>query len=140
MSELEALHVFHLAPLTSRRDIAMLGLVHRTVLRQGPQHFKQFFRLAPQKEAPYGTRAAVRKHSRQLQDIRSSGFLEMERRSALGLPGIYNLLPEDVVHAPTVSAFQSSLQKLLKERASSGCTDWPLSFSPRIPLFKHPLR
>ena len=41
VSELEALHVFHLAPLTSRRDIAMLGLVHRTVLRQGPQHFQQ---------------------------------------------------------------------------------------------------
>eukprot|EP00969_Alexandrium_andersonii_P029728 1298020-Alexandrium_andersonii.AAC.1 len=31
-----ALFRFRLAPLATRRDIALLGLVHRTVLGQGP--------------------------------------------------------------------------------------------------------
>ena len=32
-----------LAPLRVRRDIAMLGLIHQTVLGQGPQQFREFF-------------------------------------------------------------------------------------------------
>ena len=39
----DALFHFSLAPLSIRRDIAMLGLIHRTVLGKGPQHFQQFF-------------------------------------------------------------------------------------------------
>ena len=36
LSDEDALSKFHLAPLTSRRDMAMLGLIHRTVLGMGP--------------------------------------------------------------------------------------------------------
>ena len=36
---------FNLAPLGIRRDIAQLGLIHRTVLKKGPPHFKQFPRV-----------------------------------------------------------------------------------------------
>lgn len=43
-SETEALFKFNLAPFASRRDIAMLGLIHRSVLDKGPQHFQQFFK------------------------------------------------------------------------------------------------
>ena len=42
-SELQALMEFNLAPLTARRDMAMLGVIHRTVLGKGPEHFKKFF-------------------------------------------------------------------------------------------------
>ena len=45
-SELEALMEFNLAPLRTRRDVAMLGVLHRTVLDKGPEHFKEFFKLA----------------------------------------------------------------------------------------------
>ena len=45
VSEIEALMNFALAPLQTRRDIAMLGLVHRAVLGDGPPHFKEFFKL-----------------------------------------------------------------------------------------------
>jgi len=44
-TELEALLHFNLAPLETRRDVAMLGLVHRTVLEKEPGHFQRFFRL-----------------------------------------------------------------------------------------------
>ena len=40
---INALLVVNLAPLSLRRDIAMLGLIHRTMLGQGPEHFKQRF-------------------------------------------------------------------------------------------------
>ena len=42
VSEEEALIVYNLAPLSTRRDLAMLGLVHRTVLGVGPVQFEQF--------------------------------------------------------------------------------------------------
>ena len=36
ISSQDALLHFNLAPLASRRDMAMLGMIHRTVLRKGP--------------------------------------------------------------------------------------------------------
>ena len=139
VSELEALMEFNLAPLSSRRDMAMMGLIHRTVLRQGPESFEQFFRLSTQPPSCHRTRAATRRHSRQLQDIRSGSFLEIERRSALGLASVYNLLPEHVVKALSVLCFQSFLQGILRERACNGFEDWHDTFSPRIEMYRHPL-
>ena len=43
VTELEALMVFNLAPLSSRRDMGMLGLIHRTTLGKGPQQFNEHF-------------------------------------------------------------------------------------------------
>ena len=40
LSAVEALCNFRLAPLSVRRDIALLGLIHRTVLRRGPKQFQ----------------------------------------------------------------------------------------------------
>ena len=39
-----ALAEFNLAPLRVRRDLAMLGLLHRTALGKGPRHFDNFFK------------------------------------------------------------------------------------------------
>ena len=44
LTEEEALLNFGLAPLSSRRDIAMLGLIHRTVSGGSPNHFKKILR------------------------------------------------------------------------------------------------
>ena len=43
--EADALMYFNLAPLSVRRDIAMMGVLHRTVAGRGPPHFKQHFKL-----------------------------------------------------------------------------------------------
>eukprot|EP00969_Alexandrium_andersonii_P269227 11899382-Alexandrium_andersonii.AAC.1 len=45
MSDEEALLRFGLAPLAVRRDIALLGMIHRTILGKGPSQFAAFFRL-----------------------------------------------------------------------------------------------
>ena len=73
-------------------------------------------------------------------DIRSDHFLESGRRSALGLAIIYNLLPEVAVHQSSVRSFQSHLQGIVKERAEQGCEEWRRVFSPRIELWRHPLK
>ena len=139
-TETEALMEFSLAPLAARRDIAMLGVIHRTVLGKGPEHFQQFFRPEEATKKTRWTRQAARRHAKQLEDPRKGAFPELLRRSALGLVAVYNLLPKEVVTANTVKDFQKQLQGLLKQRATAGCEDWAETLSPRIPLWKHPLR
>ena len=95
VDEVTALNKFHLAPLTTRRDIAMLGLIHRTAMGKGPAQFKEFFKRDP--------------HSKVLHDPRSDCNAPITKRSALGLVAIYNMLPPRVLRSKTVSAFQKKL-------------------------------
>ena len=70
VDEVTALVHFHLAPLCTRRDIAMLGMIHRTVLGKGPQQFKDFFRRDPN-------------HGPKLLDPRQASRSPLTNRSAL---------------------------------------------------------
>lgn len=45
IDEAAALMNFNLAPLRTRRDIAMMGVIHRRVLGKGPEHFKTHLQL-----------------------------------------------------------------------------------------------
>ena len=64
VSVFDALLHFHLAPLSTRRDIAMLAVIHRTLLGLGPRHFRSFFILSSG-PLPYFSR---HRHSRHLID------------------------------------------------------------------------
>ena len=139
-TELEALMVFNLAPLATRRDIAMLGVVHRTVLGKGLAHFSKFFKRAQQTQRRHLTRNTTRRHCKQLEDPRVGRYSELVRRSALGLVAVYNLLPEEVVLETIVKGFQTQLQGLVKKRAEAGCENWGDTLSPRVPLWRHPLK
>ena len=57
----------------------------------------------------------------------------------MGLVAIYNLLPQNVVCAKSVSVFQKGLQELIKTIAVTGYPQWSEVFSPRLPLASHPL-
>ena len=139
ISDLDALFVFNLAPLAVRRQIAMLGVIHRSVLGLGPRQFDDFFKRKAITEK-YPTRGASRRHNKQLVDIRDGKFLEVQRRSALGLVWVYNRLPEDIVDSKSVAGFQGKLQDLVKARAVCGCDDWASTLDQRIPAYRHPLR
>jgi len=125
VDEITALMEFNLAPLAARRDIAMLGLIHRTMLGKGPLHFKDLF---------------ARGSNGRLVDPRQSIGGELVKRSALGLVAIYNLLPERCTRLKSVNMFQKELQTILKEFAIEGGFDWADTFSPRVALNKHPLK
>ena len=94
-----ALFYFNLAPLEIRRDIALLGLIHRAALRQGPMHLQQMFMCV---------RVCIG-HSRHILDpIAGCPHLYL-RRSIFGLIRIYNRLPQETVDILDVSSFQSEL-------------------------------
>ena len=138
ISDSDSLMHFALAPLSTRRDIAMLGIIHRSVLGKGPPLLHQFFRLDLASPPP----RAPPRHSRHLVDpcgLRSPDYL---LNSALGSVRIYNLLPNSVVRAKSVNNFQSSLQLLLRGYlcSPSSALDWQYLFSPRTALAHHPLR
>ena len=137
VSEVDALLIFNLAPLPSRRDMAMLGVIRRCVLGYGPEQLRQFFRHDSGYVATR-SRSGQRRHGKQLIDPRGPRFSERLRRSALGLVAVYNLLPQSVVDSFSVSSFQSQLQAMLREQAQH-TQQWGSLFSPRIPLYCHPL-
>jgi hypothetical protein len=125
IDEITALVTFHLAPLATRRDIAMLGLIHRTILGKGPSQFN-FFQCDQQL-------------SRKLIDPRRACKCPLITRSALGLVAIYNMLPRSVTGEKSVSSFQKRLQDIVVSLATTGHPQWVQVFSPRLPLSTHPL-
>ena len=147
ISEEEALMKFNLTPLCTRRDMAMLGLIHRTVIGKGCPHFKRFFR---EEENASRIRGGGLRHGRQLVEYRdgdASDFMcpnsrpaEYIARSALGLTSIYNMLPPDVVARSSVKEFQRGLQDMVKEAMTAGVGRWQWLLSPRGALWNHPLR
>ena len=125
VDEVAALVEFHLAPLSTRRDIAILGLIHRTTLGKGPPQFQKYFKQ--------------HRHNLTLHDPRSDSNSPLIQRSALGLVAIYNMLPLSCRSARSVSAFQKSLQEIVTKYAVSGYPQWSDVFSPRLCLTSHPI-
>ena len=131
---------FNLAPLSTRRDIAMLGVIHRAALREGPQQLWKFFRLA----VPASSFARISRHrsvhSMRLEEWPAGRNLDIIRRSALGSIRVYNLLPADVVLHKTVKQFQQAVSGLVKDRVVAGDSRWRNLLSPWHALFQyHPL-
>ena len=144
MSKIEALNAVNLAPLAVRRDIAMLGVIHRAALGIGPEQLQQYFK------ADIDARRAGRgKHRLQLRILENhvSDFMlpgsapaNYIEHSAHGLIRIYNMLPASIVESsPCVRSFQSALQHLVRDRANDACPNWELTLSPRAPMYCHPL-
>ena len=132
----DALMHFKLAPLSTRRDIAMLGVIHRTLLGGGPPQLRQFFRLDT---SDVRRSARSKRHSRQIVSSFGDRPLDMVKRSVLGLTQVYNLLPARIVACKSVSSFQGALQALLREQAVVERPNWPHLFSPRWAIQCHPL-
>ena len=130
---------FNLAPLCVRRDIANLGIIHRSLLGKGPKHFHSFFVLDNSSQY-YGTRSRSR-HTRYLRDPYRDMGRDYVNRSLLGYIAVYNLLPDFAIEARDVKTFQSRLSRILKDYVRQGNKDWSYLYSARIPLFNfHPLR
>ena len=125
-------------PLESRRDIAMVGLIHRTILGEGPSQFRQWFQL-------YDSTllwSSARRHRNTSRNLKTCDAtrLCLGKRFVFGHIDIYNVLPNDIVLQKNVPSFQSALTQLPKEAAQSGFFGWPNLFSPRCALTSHPLR
>ena len=122
---------YGLAPLRLRRDVAMLGLLHKCVLGLAHPELCNLFPLATPVRRHHQTRAALHTHERQLLDRTQGQHSELLRRSAFGLARVYNRLPGGVVANDSVKGFQRDLTALAKELCASGVYDWASCYSPR---------
>ena len=84
ISKVDAIMHFKLAPLNARRGMAMLELIHRSVIGSGPEHFRKFFKRIETPRNP-GGRENMRRHKMQLETFRKGNFLELLAHSVLGL-------------------------------------------------------
>ena len=101
----EALFNSNFAPLETRRDIAQLGIIHRSVLRQGPPRLHRLFVRV----------RGLHGHSHQIYDPTAGCRYVYIRNSLFGSIRSYNLLPQDIVNSIDVSMFQSVLQNSVKK-------------------------
>ena len=142
LNSFEALHQLNLAPLSTGRNIANLGLIFRAVSGRGPLQLRSLFKLWTS-----FTRSNPRRPSHRYQvidDTRSIGRDYLDR-STFGYVAVFNLLPECVFHHDeqvmpiSVSAFQTNLNRLLK-LASHELDVWDSLFSARSTIHNHVLR
>ena len=139
ISKEESLLEYRLAPLGTRRDIGMLGVIHRSVIGEGPSQFSKFFVRTAAGSHTTG-RENKRRHDKQLTTHRRGKFLDVMAHSILGLIDIYNLLPQSVVNATTLPDFQHKLQLLVVEMATRQQEGWEQVFSLRNTLWNNTLR
>jgi hypothetical protein len=143
VQESEALLFMNLAPLSMRRDIAMLGVIHRAVIGHGPDHFRKYFKKDNSATACHRLGITEYKDGdvTDFMHPSSGGPAEYIQRSVLGLCSIYNMLPARIVEScPTVSSFQGKLQDLAKECCSHELPNWQCLFSTRHALHCHPIK
>ena len=113
-----ALLDFNLAPLSMRRDIAMLGILHRAAIGDGPVQFREHF---------YRKTGSLRLHD----VLEGTNPSPLMRRSIWGLVKVYNSLGGSHT-CSTVSAFQYLLQERTKRVVQKQLLgDWMLLYPPR---------
>lgn len=135
LSAEDALLEHNLAPLCARRDIAMLGLLHKVVLNKAPPQFSEYIFLELSRNNPRGWRNAKQRRNKQLHDPIDGTRSKATQRSVLGLVYTYNMLPQAVVDAKNVHLFQRKLQNSLKKLASHHVSEWPSFFNAGVRTF-----
>ena len=125
-----ALLEYKLAPIRSRRDIALLGLIHRSNLQQAPPQFSEFFFLRPSDsvDGPRQWRLSPQAHNMQVFDAINGSHTRIMERSSLGLVYAYNALPQQLVDLQLVKLFQKKLQAGLLRMAQQGVANWANAF------------
>ena len=68
--------VYHVAHLVARRDMGMLGVIHRSVLGLGPEHVHEFFVQTGVVFHPDG-RSCERSHKLQFESFRNGKYLDV---------------------------------------------------------------
>ena len=115
---------FNFAPLNLRRDIALLGFLHKRVLGLAHPSFNSLFPFAPARSSRYPTR--IEQHNKQLDDHNHiAQFREMLwKKSIFGLILVYNKLPQQYIDITNITDFQSLLTDHAREQCSFKSPRW----------------
>ncbi len=132
LSEKEALCDFRLAPLCSRRDMAMLGALHKVNLNLAPKQLQELFaRVGTREDPPLRQRLRWWRplHTKQLGTPATNRSSDVMKRFLFGLAHCYNALPQSVVDKATVKDFQKTLQDALAKLAAAEVEGWQRLYS-----------
>ena len=118
-------HAF--APPSLRRNIGILGLLHKRVL--GKCH-PSFERLLPWWSSRFSVPRGLG-HDKQLYGhwVEISHHRAIYQRSIFCMVYVYNNLSQDVVDSTSVNVFQHALTQIVRSRCQRGDVDWTSSFS-----------
>lgn len=119
ISDQDAFVNHNFAPPTLRRNIGLLGFLHKRVLGECHPALCQAL--------PFGPADIVaRYHTNHLETF--SGLVNYQsrlyQRSLYAYTRVYNRLPQTLADAPSVSSFQARLTHLAKQRATNAHEDW----------------
>ena len=123
----EAFLKYNFAPAMLRRNIAVLGLLHKRVLGLCHPSFDELLPWYSHKvDTPRGFG-----HNKQLYDHRMEVTHQRSLfdRSIFGMIDFYNNLSQQLVDSPSVCIFQSSLTSIAKARCKRGDLNWQFSFN-----------
>ena len=128
MTEADAFLKYNFGTPSLRRDIGILGLLHKRVLGKAHPVFQD---LLPFHREDHG--ASTGSHSKQLygRQLEIKFQVQLHHRSIFSMVHIYNRLSQNTVNSNSVSAFQSQLTRIERERCMRGDPDWMKSFSVR---------
>ena len=116
----EAFLEFHFAPPTLRRNIAILGMIHKRVIGQAHPSFDALLPFFPGRAALRGN------HSKQMYNHCNevNAQWDLYRRSIFAMVDIYNNLSQEAVDSASVETFQSYLTRLARVRCQQGNAKW----------------
>ena len=109
-----ALKDFNLGPLGLRRDIMMLGVLHKIALGIAPAPLRELIKPSVCNLRSFGFHNGKTFHDKQLNDSVGNDSPVSLKRSIFGLVHVYNRLPQDVISATIVQTFQRKLHCIAK--------------------------
>ena len=123
----EAFLCHNFPPPCLRRNIGILGLLHKRVLGKCHPSFEVLLPWQP----PHVSERVIRSHSKQLygHHMEITHHQAIFNRSIFTMVDIYNSLAQHVVDISSVSAFQNYLMQIARTRCEHGDPEWSLSFS-----------
>ena len=129
LSEEAAFRDNNFAPPVLRRNIGILGMLHKRVLGLCHQDFEE---LLPWFSQVFGYTVEGR-HTKQLYNhvLEVQFHIGLFRRSIFAMTDVYNNLPQYVVNSASVSVFQKHLTKIAKTRCENNIPRWQYTFDIR---------
>ena len=124
MTDEDALLHFRLAPLGLRRQIGILGYLHRMNLGLATRQMTELFPLVGRRDARTHFQLRATFHDKQIHDRVHANSTDQFRRSIFGMVECYNALPQRFVDSKTVKRFQGDLQRAVMRRVSEGYDGW----------------
>jgi len=128
MDERTAFLDYNFAPPSLRRDIGILGFLHKRMLKQCHPAFEAFL---PIDTSPSSW------HDKQF--LAPTGFIRLPgllERSLVGKIWVYNRLHQSIVDINSVKGFQRELTKMARARCETNALEWQFSFHTCSEMWK----